>query len=67
MYDLVMAALPGGRARNVEGWRSFKMGGLKLVNIHPLRASTGQGGPGRCSHLVSLKKLKGNVVATTIE
>ena len=43
MYDLVMAALPGGRARTVEEWRSlFAMAGLKLVNIHPLRASTGQ-------------------------
>ena len=43
MYDLVMAALHGGRARTVEEWRSlFTKGGLKLVNIYPLRASTGQ-------------------------
>jgi hypothetical protein len=43
MYDLVMAALHGGRTRTVEEWRSlFTKGGLKLVNIYPLRASTGQ-------------------------
>lgn len=43
MYDLVMAALHGGRTRTVEEWRSlFTNGGFKLVNIHPLRASTGQ-------------------------
>lgn len=43
MYDVVMAALHGGRARTVEEWRSlFMKGGLKLANIYPLRASTGQ-------------------------
>ena len=43
MYDLVMASLHRGRTRTVEEWRSlFTMGGMKLVNIYPLRASTGQ-------------------------